>query len=1039
MTLDLLEETLLFVHNHIYPRKIALRDWKVKEGDVQGAQIPKFNDKSWRTIGTPFPWGGYDKMAWFRREITVPQEFSGKTIVLLIDLPESLLFLNGTPRQGIDQHHQEVLLSAKARGNQRYSVAIQSSSGKTIEQSIFRNAEIAELFPPARSLYFGLKTLRDLAQLFGTPTNEGKEIRELIRRTLIYLKYFKPDGDEYPNAIGRAQNFLATAVGTEFRTSIPGLVHLTGSALLNASSMTLSDLGRRTAETFSTVNLLMDEYPEFVFGEGQAARYEFIEREYPELFKITEQRITEGRWELFGGSWVEPDCNIPSGESLVRQLLYGKRWFKSHFGREPEVAWFPGSYGFNANLPQLLSKAGFRYFVATKLLLNDTNKFPHNVFWWNGIDRSKILAYIPPTGFESVAGAKDLKRSWDSFQQKETGQDYLLAYGYGESRIGPSKENLEFLNLSKNIPGVPKTCSSSVAEFFKQIEQQYQEIPAWTGELYLEKYRGTYTTNARVKQNNRRGEEALSHAETLSTLSFLASIPIAKRRYPQEELEQYWKQLLSMQDRSILTGTALAEVYPEVQEVNVLLTEGTQKLVTRAVESLTDASKKGKPQSIAMFNPLSWSRSAYAILHFKTTEKDFSIRDNTGEELEYQIVERTKHKVAALCYIRSIAPLSFMTLTISPEPPKVQRSSHWKISRHVLESPSYRIRLDNKGGISSLYDRQQRRELIKKNKRGNTLQTFSDKPKQSEAWELDSEFRSKQSHQLQCKSVRIVEQGPLRVVVRMEYRSIGLSRVTQDMILYHQHRRIDFVTNIRWFEKQTILKAAFPFDIKSHQPTYEIQFGAVTRTSKQSTPFDQAKFEVPALRWADLSDAKGGVSLLNDSNYGYDAELNTLRLTLLRSPHFAHPIDPGRLSDNRLSDQGDHTLRYALFPHQGDWKKGSVVRQAKEFSNPLLTFPDRVARAVAPLVASSHPNIMIDTIKKAEDSDELTLRVYEAHGEPRETSLEFGSPILNASECDLLENVLTPLKSQRSKLKVKFKPFEVKTIKVSLKPFSSRK
>ena len=1039
MTLDLLEETLPFVQNHIYPRKIALRDWKMKEGDVQGAQIPKFNDKSWRTIGTPFPWGGYDKMAWFRREVTVPQEFSGKSIVLLIDLPESLLFLNGTPRQGIDQNHQEVLLSSKARGNQKYSVAIQSSSGKKIEQSIFRNAEIAELFSPARSLYFALKTLMDLAQLFGTPTNEGKEIRELIRRTLIFLKYFKPDGEEYPNAIGRAHNFLVTALGTEFNSNIPGLVHLTGSALLNASSMSLADLGRRTAESFSTANLLMEEYPEFVFGEGQAARYEFIEHEHPELHKNTQQRISEGRWELFGGSWVESDCNIPSGESLVRQLLYGKRWFKRHFDREPEVAWFPGSYGFNANLPQLLSKAGFKYFVATKLLLNDTNKFPHNVFWWNGIDRSRILAYIPPTGFEPFGGAKDLKRSWDSFQQKETGQDYLLTYGYGESRFGPSKEHLEFLNLSKNIPGLPKTRSSSVADFFKQVEDQNQEIPAWTGELYLEKYRGTYTTNARVKQNNRRGEEALSHAETLSTLSFLASTPISKRRYPQEELERSWKQLLSMQDRSILTGTALADVYPEVQEQNARLAERTQKLITHAAESLTDGSKKENVQSVTVFNPLSWNRNAYVILQLKTTEKDFSIRDNTGEEVEYQIIERTKHKVVVLCYIPSIAPLSFLTLTISPEPPGVHPSSNWKISQHVLESPYYRIRLDNQGGISSLYDRHQRRELIKKNKRGNVLQTFIDKPKQSDAWELDSEFRSKQSHQLQCKSVRIVEQGPLRVVVRMEHRSTGLSRVTQDMILYHQQRRIDFITGVRWFEKQTILKAAFPFDIKSHQPTYEIQFGAVTRSSKQTTPFDQARFEVPALRWADLSDAKGGVGLLNDSKYGYDADLNTLRLTLLRSPHFAHPIDPVRLSDNRLSDQGEHTFTYALFPHQGDWKKGSVVRQAKEFSNPLLTFPDRIARMVSALVTSSHANIIIDTIKKAEDSDEVTLRVYEAHGEQRETALEFGSAVLKASECNLLENVLTPLKSQRTKLKLKFKPFEVKTIKVSLKPFSTRK
>ncbi|MGH2566864.1 MAG: alpha-mannosidase, partial [Bacteroidota bacterium] len=510
-------------------------------------------------------------------------------------------------------------------------------------------------------------------------------------------------------------------------------------------------------------------------------------------------------------------------------------------------------------------------------------------------------------------------------------------------------------------------------------------------------------------------------------------------KYPQHEIESIWKQLLTLQDCNVLSGTAIADAYDDVHRTYSNIQQTTSHLIDRAANVLTDSVKKrGQEDYVTLFNPLAWERSEYVVLSVRSNEKQFTVLDDKGAEIDHQVLERGKNKVALLCYIPHILPLSFVGLAVYPGVGKSLSASQWKISQRIIESPFYKIRFDRKGGVSSLYDKQARRELIKKGKRGNILQTFVDKPKQWEAWDIDADYHSKQTHLFHTKSVKLVERGPLRVVLRLDLRSSGTSRLTQDMILYHQSRRIDFVTDLRWFEKQTLLKVAFPLEVKSHMPTYEIQFGAISRTSRPTTSWDEAKFEVPAQRWADLSDAKGGVSLLNDSKYGYDAHGSTLRLTLLRSPHFAHPTEPAKLTDNRLSDQGDHHCTYALLPHQGDWRKARTVRHAKEFNNPILIFYERSARRIPPLVSTSHANIVIETIKKAEDSDEIVLRIYEAHGEQRDTTLEFGSSILKAFECDLMENVLNNLKASKTKLKIKFKPFEIKTLKVALKPQSAR-
>ncbi len=1032
---DLLEQILPHIKNHIYPLRIQLQEWKTKEGNIPDAEHPTLNDRKWETFRLPGFWGGYDKTVWFRHRMTIPPEFSGKPAALLLDLNEALAYINGKVHQGIDRNHQEILLTRKARANQTLLIAIEAYSGRKHERSTFANAELAVLNPTARTLFYSLQYLRDLERVLGSNSAEAKEAKELIRKTLIFLKYFKPEGEEYPNAIGRALKFLQTALATEFSTTVPGLVHLVGHSHLDVAWLwTLRETKRKCARTFSSMLQLMEEYPEFSFTQSQALLYQFVEEHYPDLFKQMKQRVVEGRWEAIGSMWVEPDCNIPNGESLIRQLLYGKRYFKEKFGVESQVMWLPDTFGFPSSLPQILIKSGIKYFFTTKLLWNDTNKFPHNTFWWQGIDRSRVFAHIPPVGLEGLATSKDIKKSWEAFQEKELSGDVLQTNGHGDGGGGPTKEHVEIARLFTNFPGLPQARISSAKQFFEQAQDRSHDLPVWNNELYLERHRGTYTTHAWVKKENRQCEALLAHAELLSTLAILTQKKSSFRHYPQQAIEQAWKKTLLNQFHDILPGTAIADAYDDVRQNYVDIRSSCREIIQRAIESLTDPAQKRSNEFVfTIFNPLGWQRDEYVTLSFKSNKKYFIVRDIQGQEVDSQTIERGQGTVRLLCFVRNIPPYSFVTLTVSASDTKQSQLQLWKITTRTVETPIFKIRLDTKGALSSINDKQLRREFLRKGKRGNVFHTFFDKPKQWETWELDSDFEAKQLTLFRLKAVKIVEAGPLRAVLRFEHRIPHSSAIRQDIILYHESKRIDFVTQVKWFEKQTLLKVAFPFDIKSSLPTYEIPLGAITRPSKSSNPVDRAKFEVPAQQWADLSDARSGVSLLNDCKYGYDAKETTLRLSLLRSPHYPHPIEPGKLTDIKVTDQGDHEFTYSLYPHAGDWRKGSTVRRARELNQPVVVVPNRVGKKIPPVVTASHPSIIIESVKKAEETQDVVIRAYEAHGEPRDASFEFGFSIEHIVECDLMENAIQTLKFSKFKTVLRFKPFEIKTLKVKFK------
>lgn len=1032
MALDLLEQILPQVKSHIYPARIPISNWKIKVGEIPNGFSVGLKDNNWTEIHPPqAQWGAYDTTFWFRSKVTVPQEFSGLPIMLLLDIREGLLYLNGKPYHGLDGNHSAVFLADKARANQTYALAIQAYSGRQKDQAIFSRAELAVLNPTARALHTGLTLARELENFYGQGSPESKEMRELIRRTLIYLKYFKPDGEEYPNAIARAYRFFLQTLETEFRTEMAGIVHLIGQAHLDVAWLwTLRETRRKAGRTFSTILRLLEEFPEFRFVQSQPLLYEFVKNDYPDLFRQIKQRVAEGRWEPVGGMWVEPDCNLPGGESLVRQICYGKKFFRDEFGIEAATVWLPDTFGFPWTLPQVLRKSGITSFFTTKLTWNDTTKFPHHTFWWEGIDGSRVLSHIPPVGLEGQPTPGDLRKSWDEFAQKDLQNAVIQTYGYGDGGGGPTREQIHTIALFKSLPAFPSTKISGVKEFFSAAGEQSRDLPVWKSELYLEKHRGTYTTLGRIKRANRELERMLYSAEFLSTLTFLNG----GKRYPHADLEQAWKQLLSMQFHDIICGTCVPDVYEDVGRDIERIRAATDLLSRKALAALTKPiRKRAREHQRVFWNTLPWSRNEYVEISVKSKEKYFTVIDSRGKVVEHQLLGRSRGTTALLCFLEDIPPFSSLGVTVTPSAVKPTFSADWKVSSRVIETPVFRLRLDTQGHFTSIHDKRLRRELIKQGSRANVLQTYHDTPQQWEAWDLDAHYEGKRADILAFRSFKVLERGPLRLRLEVIRRSERGSVVTQHISFYHKSPRIDFTTTAKWADPRILLKAAFPLNTSTNQATYEIQFGAIQRPTKPKSAEDKAKFEVPAQQWADLSEQKFGISLLNDSKYGYDARETTLRLTLLRSPRGPHETEPWKLSGQHVQDIGDHWFTYALFPHAGDWRRGETIRRARELNHPLLAYEHALPKAVHPLLASVPPNICVDAVKKAEDNREVIVRLHEAHGESGRSRLEFGYLVEQASECDLMENTITKLKPSRGKVTLKFAPFEIKTLRVKLR------
>ncbi|HTW91679.1 MAG TPA: alpha-mannosidase [bacterium] len=818
----------------------------------------------------------------------------------------------------------------------------------------------------------------------------------------------------------------------------------------------LRETVRKTGRTFSSALRYMEEYPEYKFGASQAQLYAFTKEHYPGLYERVKAAVKSGRWEVQGGMWVEADCNIPSGESLVRQLLHGKRFFQSEFGVDVENLWLPDVFGYSATLPQILKLAGVKYFTTQKLSWNQFNRFPHNTFRWEGIDGTSVFTHFPPS--DTYCGdfePKELIKSVQNFTEKDRADRWLYLFGFGDGGGGPSRHQLELAARTRDCEELPRVTQEFASDFFPKAEAGIADLPVWRGELYFELHRGTLTSQARNKRSNRRAELLLREAEYLLAVTGLAhdsnfphprplpegegrgeggmdlghvpSPVMSRAQYPREELDRIWKLVLTNQFHDIIPGSSIGWVYRDSARDYAEIVSFAEKAIARGEAELAlQATTRGNGRPVVVANSLSWQRSDVVTIPLEAGESEVAVKDSDGNAMPVQVED-------GKVLVKATAPsMGHCVLFVTPVAGRVQApvssaetgASPLEVTENLLENEQLRAEFDQHGHLVRIYDKVEEREVIPAGERANVLALYEDVPAAWEAWDVDVFYEEKPPVEAELLSARVGEKGPVRASLVQEWRISEKSKLVQEVRLARDSRRLEFMTRVDWHEERKMLRTSFPVTVHAAQATFEIQYGHVQRPTHRNTSWDEARFEVVAHKWADLSGPDYGVALLNDCKYGHKVLGNVLDLNLLRSPKSPDPE----------ADLGEHEFTYALFPHRGDFRRGWVIGEAYSLNVPLRSIASGQHDGPLPAKMSrfetSLPNVIIEVVKRAEDDDSLVLRLYEAFGQPARTALTLRMPFSRAFVTDLLEHNVEELTVTGGRLELAFRPFEIKTIRL---------
>jgi alpha-mannosidase len=789
---------------------------------------------------------------------------------------------------------------------------------------------------------------------------------------------------------------------------------------------TLGQTVRKSGRTFSNVLRLMEQFPEYKFSQSQAQLYQYTEQHYPDIFEQVKWRIQEGRWEVMGGTWVEPDCNAIGAESFVRQFLLGRTYFRKHFGDvDTPVLWLPDTFGYSWAIPQLIKQAGMKYFITHKMSWNQYNHMPNQILWWQGLDGTKILTHFltTPSGdeflphattYNGMASAKEIFGTWNNFRQKETHNELITAYGFGDGGGGPTREMLENIEQLAQHPGAPRVRTGTVREYMERIENEIaDELPVWNGEFYFEYHRGTYTGQARNKRNNRKSEFLLHDAEFLAAWATL----LTGQEYPSEAIRQAWELICLNQFHDILPGSSIGPVYSDSDKDYQTIRELGEQVREQAINTLASVLPAGT--SIFSANATSYGKRRIGLLD-GALNNGTHIVDAAGNSLVTQSV-----KSGTLVEIPHLEPYSIAALSEvrgAASVPNSPLSATQTQGVTVLENALIRVEINATGDITRVYDKEADREVLPPDTQANVFLAFEDRPMNFDAWDIDIFYEDRTEKIDGVESLAIIEQGPIRAAVEIK-RSYRSSQIHQKIYLYRDSKRVDFDTWIDWHEHHTLLKVAFPVNIMSPMATFDVQWGNVQRPTHRNTSWDWARFETCAHKWADLSEGNYGVALLNDCKYGYDIHDNVMRLTLLKS---ATSPDPD-------ADQGEHLMTYSLLPHQGDWRDG-VIAEAYDLNDPLIlrrvSGNGSQSNPIGSFVSTSVPNVVIETIKLAEDGNGLIVRMYEDQRNRGKATIKTNFALAEAHQCNILEEDETPLPVNGNEIQIDFAPYQIITLRL---------
>jgi len=944
---------------------------------------------------------------WFRVAATVPEDWRGARVDLFWDSrTEAMLWLDGRSAQGLNVGRHTARLTAEAAGGESLNFTIEAACNREFGSSDdptlpgsraqpYRLAacELRRFDPAAWALFHDFEALRQLEADRAppqTPMSAGGVAPKIVRPALDttwagrllhelnrVCNVLEP---EDPTTWPVGKTILQTLLGSCNATVTHELSAVGHAHIDTAWLWPIEETRRKCQRSFSTAVALMDDYPAFKFACSQAYQYAVIEETDPDLFARIKAKVAAGQWIPIGGSWVEPDCNLPSGESICRQFLYGQRYFERAFGARSTVFWNPDVFGYAGQLPQLMREAGMTRFLTQKLSWNRFTTPPHHSFHWRGIDGSAVLTHFPPADtYNGMASMAELRYHAANYKDADRSADAYYLFGYGDGGGGANAGMIEALARAGDLQGVPRSAIRTPDAFFERLEANAADLAAIEGELYFEYHRGTYTSQARVKRLNRLVEGRLQDLDFLSAASGLCGQTAPSR----ETVEALWRTLLVNQFHDILPGSGIREVYERTERELGELADDAQALARDLLDGL---SASEAPAGAHPVNTTGFPRAEIAL-------------DPAGE-LQFVIAQ-------PFCAGEIATSGERVTLSTDAE------------GRYGLDNGRLSATFTAGGALRSLVHQATGREAMAGD--GNRIVVFDDRPTEYEAWDIDPFALETARDAPGAHTTEVVSSGPLRAEIRFERRLGTASRMVQTVRLDAGADRLEFSTLIDWRERRTLVKAVFPIACSSTKATYETMFGAVARPTHANTDADLAQFEVPGHRWADLSEHGFGVSLLSDSRYGFSTFGNQMALSLVR----------GTTSPDPLADVGEHRFSYALFPHAGDWRTAGTVGEAARFNRPLLWAPGPPAAILrTPLAVASPARVVIDTIKPAEDGDSWLVRLYESCGGHVTAEISFGVPVTAAWLSNTLEDKVMPLALENGALALPLHPFQIATLRL---------
>ncbi|OME80682.1 alpha-mannosidase [Paenibacillus sp. FSL A5-0031] len=964
-------------------------------------------------------WGNLWDCAWFHFSGKVPQEAKGSKIVLLIDVNGELCLVDeeGTPTQGLTNINSEFDYSLGLPGKRVVHISESAQGDEEIDlwgdagcndlfgrfrSGTLKEAQVAICHENIHQLYYDAEVLLETADRLP----EGSARRARILQSLYEASHILTSLSE--ERVAKASKLLREQLDKRGGDSVLTISAVGHAHMDLAWLWPIRETIRKGARTFSTVLRMMERYPDYIFGASQPQLYDWMKIHYPKLYASIKERVQEGRWELQGAMWVESDTNVPSGEALIRQILYGKRYFQAEFGQEMKSLWMPDVFGYTASLPQILKKSGVDYMMTQKLSWSIYNRHPHHTFHWEGIDCSRVLTHMPPEDtYNSPAAPRSIVKAENEYMDKNVSENCLMLFGIGDGGGGPGEEHLERLQREKNLLGLSPVVQEHSSQFFEKLAVGSDRYQVWSGELYLERHQGTLTSQARNKRYNRKLEKALRELEYAAVLAERTK----GKPYPAQELETIWKEVLLYQFHDILPGSSIKRVYDESLERYAILLDRVEQLISEAYEAVAQSVTAEKGSEV-IFNSLSWDREEWIenngtwqrvripAMGYAVANGSLALAETAAAEAGIAAA-RTQEKTAAN--------------NLFPD----MRSS--AIDR-IMENDLLSVTFAEDFTIISIIDKELGREIIPHGQKANELSLYHD---EGDAWDIKQDYRLSGGVPLEPSESSAFQDGPT-VGLLLVYR-FGQSTMTQKVILTQGSRRIDFVTDVDWKESAKMLRTSFPVNIRSDSASCEIQFGYLKRPTHRNTLWDYAKDEICAHQWIDLSESDYGVALLNDCKYGHRAWQNVLDLNLLRSTSYPDPE----------ADQAEHQFTYSLYPHKGDHVQAEVYKRGYELNVPLrsVSMPASDEAQYLPAAKSffsvDHSNVMVETVKQAEDGDDLIIRLYETAGTHLKAKLIAAMNEADAWLTDLMETPIDRIHAEEGAYHLAFTPFEIKTIRLA--------